>query len=130
LDVIKLAFGLALFLLLTPPGHAQAHEFGASQGISSAKMVPSIADCEADRVSWTTTVPSASAPDDSGCDAAAHANCGLCAGGHCFACSAAILATASDIGLVPEPYAPAFLDQAGLALTKPDEAFRPPRSVL
>ncbi|TIS70060.1 MAG: hypothetical protein E5X11_05935 [Mesorhizobium sp.] len=130
MDVIMRAFGLALFLLLTPSGQAQAHEFGASQGISLAKIFPSIADCEADRMSSTTTVPSASAPDGSGCDGAAHANCGLCAGGHCFACSAAILATASDIGLVPEPYALAFLDQSGFALTKPDAAFRPPRSVL
>ncbi|RWD30229.1 MAG: hypothetical protein EOS22_07445 [Mesorhizobium sp.] len=124
-----LAFGLALFLSLTPSGQAQAHEFAASQGILLAKIVPSIADGEADRVSSTTTVPSASAPDDSGCDGAPHANCGLCAGGHCFACSAAILATASDIGLVPEPYALAFLDQSGFALTKSDEAFRAPRSV-
>lgn len=128
---IMLAFGLALFLLLTPS--AQAHEFSASQDASPAKVFPStsIAGCEADRAASTATVLFASAPDDSGChNGAAHANCGLCASGHCFACSAAVLAAASDIGLVPEPYAPVFLDQSGFALTKPDEAFRPPRSVL
>ncbi|TIO75157.1 MAG: hypothetical protein E5X74_18310 [Mesorhizobium sp.] len=126
-----LVFGLALFLLLTPS--AQAHEFSASQDASSAKVFPSIsiAGCKADRATSTATVLFASASDDSGChDSAALANCGLCASGHCFACSAAVLAAASDIGLVPVRCAPVFIDQSGAALTKPDEAFRPPRSVL
>ncbi|RWB52320.1 hypothetical protein [Mesorhizobium sp.] len=128
---IMLAFGLALFLLLMPSGQTQAHEFSASQDASSTKVVPSIAGCEADRATSTASVLFASAPDDSGChDSAAHANCGLCASGHCFACSAAVLAAASDIGLVPVRCAPVFIDQSGAALTKPDEAFRPPRSVL
>ncbi|WP_189478876.1 hypothetical protein [Mesorhizobium sp. M1E.F.Ca.ET.063.01.1.1] len=126
---IMLAFGLALFLLLTPS--AQAHEFSASQGVSLAKVVPSIGDCKADQATSMATVLFASAPDDSGChDGAAHANCGLCVSGHCFACSAAVLAAASDIGLVPVRCAPVFIDQSGAALTKPDETFRPPRSVL
>lgn len=129
---ILLAFGLALFLSLTPSGEAQAHmrEFDSPQRFSSAKLVQSIADRKADRAASATTVLSASAPDDSGCrDGAAHDNCGLCAGGHCFGCSAAALAVVPDIGSVPKLFVPTLVDHSGLALTKPDEAFRPPRSV-
>ncbi|TIO75161.1 MAG: hypothetical protein E5X74_18335 [Mesorhizobium sp.] len=123
-----LALGLALFLSLTPSGQAQAHEFGASQGFSSAKVVPSVADSKVDRASSTTGVLSVSTLDEPGChDSAVHANCGLCAGGHCFG-SAAILAAAPGIGFVPAPDALVFLDQTGLMPAKPDEAFRPPRS--
>lgn len=126
---IMLAFGLALFLLLTPSSPAQAHEFGATQGVSSTKIVPLVADSIVDGATTTTSVLSVSAFDEPGChDGAVHANCGLCAGGHCFG-SAAILATPPGIGLVPGPDALAFLDQSGFVLTKPDEAFRPPRSV-
>ncbi|TIU33588.1 MAG: hypothetical protein E5W38_08790 [Mesorhizobium sp.] len=126
---IMLAFGLALFLLLTPSSQAQAHEFGASQGVSSTKIVPSVADSKVDGATSTASVLSVSALDEPGChDSAVHANCGLCAGGHCFG-SAAILAAAPGIGFVSGPDALAFLDQSGFALTKPDEAFRPPRSV-
>jgi hypothetical protein len=122
---IALAVGLALFLLLTPSGHAQAHEFGASQGVSSAEVV---AASKVDRATSTTTVLSVSALDEQGChDNAVHANCGLCAGGHCFG-SAAILAAVAGIGFVPGPDALAFLVQTDLTPTKPDEAFRPPRS--
>ncbi|RWL98955.1 MAG: hypothetical protein E5X80_32015 [Mesorhizobium sp.] len=121
-----LALGLALFLSLTPSSPAQAHEFGAPQGVSLAKVVSSIAEYKADRAAFTTSVLAVSA--EPGChDGAVHANCGLCAGGHCFG-SAAILAAAPGIGFVPAPDALAFLDQTGLMPAKPDEAFRPPRS--
>lgn len=120
-----LAFGVALFLLLTPS--SQAHEFGASQGVSSAKTVPSVAGSIVDGAT-STSVLSVSALDEPGCHhGSVHANCGLCTGGHCFG-SAAILAAAPGIGFVTEPDAPAFLVQSGFSLTKPDEAFRPPRS--
>ncbi|RWC76152.1 MAG: hypothetical protein EOS30_10200 [Mesorhizobium sp.] len=124
---IMLAFGLALFLLLTPSGSAQAHEFGASPDFSSAKVVQSVA-CKADRL-VSATVLSASTPDELGCHDG-HANCGSCMGGHCFGCSAVALATSPDIASAVEPGAPAFFNQSGFALTRPDEAFRPPRSVL
>ncbi|RWM25167.1 hypothetical protein [Mesorhizobium sp.] len=121
-----LALGLALFLSLTPSGQAQGHEFGALQGVSSVKVVSSIAEYKADRAAFTTSVLAVSA--EPGChDGAVHANCGLCAGGHCFG-SAAILAAAPGIGFVPAPDALVFLDQTGLMPAKPDEAFRPPRS--
>ncbi|AZO21140.1 hypothetical protein EJ070_10875 [Mesorhizobium sp. M1E.F.Ca.ET.045.02.1.1] len=121
-----LALGLALFLSLTPSGQAQGHEFGALQGVSSVKVVSSIAEYKADRAAFTTSVLAVFA--EPGChDGAVHANCGLCAGGHCFG-SAAILAATPGIGFVTEPDAPAFLVQSSFSLTKPDEAFRPPRS--
>ncbi|MDG4880441.1 hypothetical protein [Mesorhizobium sp. WSM4884] len=123
-----LAFGLALFLLLLS-GQAQAHEFDASQDVSSANVIPSIGDCKVDRSISMMTVPAVSVPSEPGCDGGAlQSKCDLCAGGHCFGCSAAVLAAASDVGLVAESYGPALLDQSSFALAKPDEAFRPPRS--
>ncbi|RWK03009.1 hypothetical protein EN836_32705 [Mesorhizobium sp. M1C.F.Ca.ET.193.01.1.1] len=131
LGAIMFAFGLALFLPLTPSGQARAHEFGIFQRVSPAKVVLSIADFKVDRAASTKGVPSATAADDTGChDGAAQADCSLCGGGHCFGCPALIPAATPGIGFVPGPDAPALLDQAGLTLTKPDEAFRPPRSVL
>lgn len=127
LGAIMLAFGLVLLLLLMPSGSAQAHEFGASPDFSSAKVVQSVADGKADRLA-SATVLSASTLDETGCHGG-HANCGLCMDGHCFGCSAVGLATAPDIASAVESGAPAFRDQSGFALTKPDEAFRPPRSV-
>lgn len=129
---IMLAFGLVLFLLLTPSGMAQAHErdLGTPPCVSLANAVSSIADCKSERAT-TLTFLSASASDDSGCHGGAvHANCSPCTGGHCFSCSAVVLAATLDISFAPEPYAPAFPGQSGLALSKPDAAFRPPRSVL
>ncbi|TGU96675.1 hypothetical protein EN794_013100 [Mesorhizobium sp. M00.F.Ca.ET.151.01.1.1] len=128
LGAIMLAFWIALFLLLTPSGSAQAHEFGASPDFSSAKVVQSVADGKADRLASATFL-SASTLDESGCHDG-HANCGLCMGGHCFGCSAVALAASPDIASAVEPGAPAFFNQSGFALTRPDEAFRPPRSVL
>jgi hypothetical protein len=128
-----LAFGLAVFLLLSRSGEAHAHErdFDTSLGVSLAKAVSSIADCKSDKATSTLTVLSASAPEESAChDGAVHANCGLCSGGHCFGCSAVVLAATPDISFAPEPHVAAFPNQTGLALTKPDAAFRPPRSVL
>ncbi|WP_292573412.1 hypothetical protein, partial [Mesorhizobium sp.] len=63
---IMLAFGLALFLLLTPSGSAQAHAFGASPDFSSARVVQSVADGKADRLASAVSL-SASTLDESGC---------------------------------------------------------------
>ncbi|RWB67688.1 MAG: hypothetical protein EOQ50_30405 [Mesorhizobium sp.] len=126
LGAIMLGFGLALFLLLTHSGSAQAHEFGAPPDFSSAKVVQSVADGKADRPA-SAAVLSASTLGESGCH---DGHCGLCMGGHCFGCSAVALAASPDIASAAEAGAPAFPDQSGFALTRPDEAFRPPRSVL
>ncbi|TIS89711.1 hypothetical protein [Mesorhizobium sp.] len=128
---IMLAVGFGLFLLLMPSGKARGDErhFDALQAVSIGEGAHSIADCKVDRAISTTTVPSGAALDESDCHVA-HTNCGLCAGGHCFGCSAVVLATMPNIGFEPDPYPLAFLDQSGLALTKPNAAFRPPRSVL
>jgi len=120
------AFGLALFLFLT--GSAQAHEFGASPDFLSAKVVQSVADGKAGRLASAAVLP-ASNPDETGCHDG-HANCGQCMGGHCFGCSAVALAASPVVASAARPGAPAFFDQSGFALTRPDEAFRPPRSVL
>jgi hypothetical protein len=130
---IMLAFGLALFLLLVPSGKGRAHagEVNISQGVSPAKLVPSIAGCKVDRATSTATVLSASALDESDChDGAVRANCGLCAGGHCFGCWAVVLSAPLEIRFESKSVLLSFLDQSGLALTKPDEAFRPPSPVL
>ncbi|CDX25404.1 exported hypothetical protein [Mesorhizobium sp. ORS 3324] len=126
---IMLALGLALFLLLTP-SHA-ATEFGISRAVSSARVVLSVADCKVDRAVSTRGLASAAALDESGCqDDAAHTDCSLCGGGHCFGCTALILSAAPGIEFAPGPDAEAFLNQTGPTFTKPDEPFRPPRSVL
>ncbi|RTM05521.1 MAG: hypothetical protein EKK31_15280 [Hyphomicrobiales bacterium] len=120
-----LAIGLALFLLM-PSGKALAeHHFDALQAVSAGDGAQPIADCKVDRAISTTTILSGAAPDESGCHVA-RANCGLFADGHCFGCSAAVLATMPNIGFKPGPCPLAFLDQSGLALTKSDAAFRPP----
>ncbi|RWB97342.1 MAG: hypothetical protein EOQ56_23520 [Mesorhizobium sp.] len=128
---IMLAVGLALFLLLMPSGKAQGDErdFDLLQAVSAGDHAPSFADCKVDRAISTTTVLSGAALYESDCPVA-HANCGLYAGSHCFGCSAVVLAAMPNIGLEPDTYPLAFLDQSGLALAKPDTAFRPPRSVL
>ena len=127
---VMFAFGLSLFLMLSHPGEAQAHErdFATSQILSPVKVISSIADYKVDGAA--PTILSAHAPDESDCHGIAHAGCCACAGGHCLGCSAAALAAALGIGLAPVSSASVFPDQTGLALTKPDAAFRPPRSIL
>lgn len=58
-----------------------------------------------------------------------HASCAFCVG-PCAGCSAVIAFATSDLGLETETCAPAVGDRLGLALTKLDIAFRPPRSLL